>query len=349
MLTDMRRIFTLTLLLAASVIEMQAQTAKNVVLKKDGTFLYVKMDLDLQSAKPRANEAVVVVPQVKNGSRVADLQPVGLYSHNMWYNFARKGKNASGDVNELQFRGHAPETVEYETRIPYQSWMNGASLVLEKRSQGCCGKEKNQTESTWLASFEEELVFAPADTVQIRDTVEVKVMVPVVRSVSGRAFLDYPVNSILIDPNYHSNSRELGYVRASLDSVRTIPGAKIRKVWIKGYASPEGPYERNHYLALHRTQALKDYVVNAYGISEDLFEVEFVAENWDDFREYVAASSLQDKEEILKIVDSDRTADDKEALIKRQFPRAWATLRAECLPFLRRTDYRVDYEIVDYE
>ncbi len=313
MLTDMRRIITLTLLLAASVIEMQAQTAKNVVLKKDGTFLYVKMDLDLQSAKPRANEAVVVVPQVKNGSWVADLQPVGLYSHNMWYNFARKGKNASGDVNELQFRGHAPETVEYETRIPYQNWMNGASLVLEKRSQGCCGKEKNQTESTWLASFEEELVFAPADTVQIRDTVEVKVMVPVVRSVSGRAFLDYPVNSILIDPNYHSNSRELGYVRASLDSVRT------------------------------------DYVVNAYGISEDLFEVEFVAENWDDFREYVAASSLQDKEEILKIVDSDRTADDKEALIKRQFPRAWATLRAECLPFLRRTDYRVDYEIVDYE
>ena len=126
----MRRIITLTLLLAASVIEMQAQTAKNVVLKKDGTFLYVKMDLDLQSAKPRANEAVVVVPQVKNGSWVADLQPVGLYSHNMWYNFARKGKNASGDVNELQFRGHAPETVEYETRIPYQNWMNGASLVV---------------------------------------------------------------------------------------------------------------------------------------------------------------------------------------------------------------------------
>ena len=74
---------------------------------------------------------------------------------------------------------------------------------------------------------------------------------------------------------------------------------------------------------------------------------QFVAENWEDFREYVAASSLEDKEEILKIVDSDRAADDKEALIKRQFPRAWAKLRAECLPFLRRTDYRIDYEIID--
>ena len=343
----MRRIITFAFLLAASVTVMQAQTARNVVLEKDGTFLYVKMDVDLQDAKPRANEAVVVVPQVKNGSRVADLQPMGLYSHNMWYIFARKGKNASGDVNELQFRGRAPETVEYETRIPYESWMNGASLVLEKRSQGCCGKEKNQTESTWLASFEDDLIFAPADTVEIRDTVVVKELVPVVRSVSGRAFLDYAANSIQIDPNYHSNSRELGYVRASLDSVRMVPGAQIRKIWIKGFASPEGPYERNHYLALHRTQALRDYVVKAYGISEELFEVEFVAENWEDFREYVAASSLEDKEEILKIVDLDRAVDDKEALIKRLFPRAWAKLRTECLPFLRRTDYRVDYEIIE--
>ena len=110
----MRRIITLALLLAASVTVMQAQTARNVVLEKDGTFLYVKMDVDLQSAKPRAYEAVVVVPQIKNGARVLDLQPLGLYSRSMWYNYVRSGTNASGDVSELQFRGHAPETVEYE-------------------------------------------------------------------------------------------------------------------------------------------------------------------------------------------------------------------------------------------
>ena len=177
----MRRIITLALLLAASVTVMQAQTARNVVLEKDGTFLYVKMDVDLQSAKPRAYEAVVVVPQIKNGARVLDLQPLGLYSRSMWYNYVRSGTNASGDVNELQFRGRAPETVEYETRIPYESWMNGASLVLEKRSQGCCGKEKSQTISTWLASYEEPIV-VPADTVVIRDTVVVKELVPVIRS-----------------------------------------------------------------------------------------------------------------------------------------------------------------------
>ena len=133
----------------------------------------------------------------------------------------------------------------------------------------------------------------------------------------------------------------------SLDSVITVPGAQIRRIWIKSYASPEGAYGHNQYLAMHRSLALKDYVAETFGVSDDLFEVEFEAENWNDFRDYIAASSLQDKEEILSIVDSDRTADDKEALIKRQFPRAWAKLRTECLPFLRRTDYRVDYEIIE--
>ena len=50
----MRRFLTLTFLLAASVTVMQAQTAKNVLLEKDGTMIHVKMDLDLKSARPRA-------------------------------------------------------------------------------------------------------------------------------------------------------------------------------------------------------------------------------------------------------------------------------------------------------
>lgn len=352
----MRRIITLALLLAASVTVMQAQKAQNVVLEKDGNFLYVKMDLDLQSAKPHANEVVVVVPQVKNGSWQKDLHPLGLYSRNMWYNYVRSGKTASGKTSEIQYRGSAPATVEYETRIPYESWMNGASLFLTKRLQGCCGKEKYKTENIWLAMYEEPVVEPPVVVVEIpveQPAAEMDVpvieLLPVTRSVSGSAYLDYPANTTLIDPNYHSNSRELGLVRASLDSVRMVPGATIRKIWIKGFASPEGSYQRNHQLALSRTQALKDYVANAYGISEDLFELEFVAENWEELRNYVLASSLPERDEILAIIDSERTPDDKEAVIRRQFPRAWEILRRDCLPFLRRTDYRVDYEIVEYK
>lgn len=128
----MRRFLTLTFLLAASVTVMQAQTAKNVLLEKDGTMIHVKMDLDLKSARPRANETVVVVPQLRNGNNVKDLQPLGLYSHNQWYNYARTGKNASGVDAELKYHGRIPAQAEYETRVPFENWMQGASLYLQK-------------------------------------------------------------------------------------------------------------------------------------------------------------------------------------------------------------------------
>ena len=126
-----------------------------------------------------------------------------------------------------------------------------------------------------------------------------------------------------------------------------VAGASIRKIWIKGYASPEGPYKANQALALARTHAVKDYVATAYGLSDDVFELEFEPENWEGLREFVEASSLSGKAKMLEIIDSDCEADEKERQLKTLFPRAWDTLRKECLPFLRRTDYRIEYEIIN--
>ena len=343
----MRRFITLISLLAASVSVMQAQSAKNVVLEKDGTMIHVKMDLDMQGVKPGANRTVVLTPQIRNGALVRDLQPVGLYSHNQWYYYARSGKNASGKGNELQYRGRIPATVAYETRIPYEDWMQGAALSLQKKVLGCCGTDKDEISSRTLAILTEENDITPVEVI-VKETVDTLVVeVPVVKTLSGRAFIDYPVNGTQIDPAYHSNTRELGFLRASIDSVSQVAGASIRKIWIKGYASPEGPYKANQALALARTHAVKDYVATAYGLSDDVFELEFEPENWEGLREFVEASSLSGKAKMLEIIDSDREADEKERQLKTLFPRAWDTLRKECLPFLRRTDYRIEYEIIN--
>lgn len=340
----MRRFLTLTFLLAASVTVMQAQTAKNVLLEKDGTMIHVKMDLDLKSARPRANETVVVVPQLRNGNNVKDLQPLGLYSHNQWYNYARTGKNASGVDTERKYHGRIPAQAEYETRVPFENWMQGASLYLQKYVQGCCGEDKTRLISQRLATLTKEDDITPVEIIvkETRDTLVVEV--PVVKTLSGRAFIDFQVNASEVDPNYHSNMRELGFLRASIDSVIHVPGARIRKIVIKGYASPEGPYKANQALALARTHAVKDYVAKAYGLSDELFELDCEPENWEGLREYVANSSLPGKDKMLEIMDSNREPDVKEWLLKTQHAAVWEILRAECLPFLRRTDYTIEYE-----
>ena len=40
--------------------------------------------------------------------------------------------------------------------------------------------------------------------------------------------------------------------------------ATITEVWIKGFASPEGSYANNTYLAENRAKALRDYVKSLY-------------------------------------------------------------------------------------
>ena len=339
--------------LVASAFAMQAQQVKDVELKRQGEWMSVKMLINMAETSPRSNETVVLTPELRNGNNSQALKPVGVYSYNQWYYYERKGVKAGG-ADEVSFRrGKTPNVVTYETMVPYRSWMNGAELFLRRDSKGCCGGEKGKTAEKYLALFQDE---SSADTVYIDRPVVVEVVKEVVkevvtekesrrRSINGQAFVDFPVNSTQIDPDYHSNTAELGRLRASIDSVRNHPDCEIQKIWIKGYASPEGRWESNSRLAKGRTLAIRDYVVSLYRIPGDLMEVEFEAENWEGLRAFVATSSLPHRAEILEIIDSDREPDTKEWMIKSRYSEDWKTLLAKCLPYLRRTDYRIDYEI----
>ena len=68
-------------------------------------------------------------------------------------------------------------------------------------------------------------------------------------------------------------------------------------------------------------------------------------------REYVAASDLPHKAEILSIIDDDtsfKNLDAKEWRIKSVYKDEYAVLLQDCYPYLRRTDYRIDYTIRSY-
>jgi len=339
----MKRIILSLFVLTASAIAVPAQKVTDLELKRQGDWMMVKMKLETKEALPGSNETVLLTPELRNGRHSQTLKPVGLYSRNQWYYYRRSGVSASG-TEEFSFRrSQVPAVLKYETMVPYRSWMDGAKLYMNRDSKGCCGNEKQEHQENYLAWFQDTSV---ADTVY-RDRTVIVEKESAVRSLAGRAFVDFPLNSTQIDPNYHSNATELGYLRASIDSVRNYEHAKIRKIWIKGYASPEGPYDNNVRLAESRTKAIRDYVASLYAIPEDIFEIEFEPENWEGFRSFVEASSLQHRADILAIMDMDREPDDREWMMKARYPADWKILLNECLPFLRRTDYRIEYEIIN--
>ena len=162
---------------------------------------------------------------------------------------------------------------------------------------------------------------------------------------SGEAFLDFPVNRTEIHPNYRRNAAELRKIRSTIDTIRADKDFSVTQITLKGYASPEGSQASNQRLAEGRTNALKEYLVNEYGIDAKLFRAEPGGENWEGLRKYVEESGLADKDAILALMDGEGDIDQKERNIRSRYPEAYRTLLADCYPALRRTDYTVSYTI----
>lgn len=345
-MADMKRIVLTLVLLAASAYAMQAQQIEDLELKRQGDWMLVKMEIGLADALPGADRTVVFTPELRSGQNRLSLKPLGIYSRNQWYYYQRIGKKAGESPEEISLRkGKAPAVFNYETMVPYRSWMDGAELFLLRETKGCCGEEKSQRQERLLAVFRDETVVKTrVDTVYIDRPVYIE-RESRTRSINGEAFIDFPIGETAIQPSYHANKKELADLRTTIESAMANPGWTIRKIWIKGHASPEGPYDKNEALAKGRTEAIRDYVVSLCSLDGRLMSVEYEAENWEGLRSFVEDSSLPHRGEILEIIDGDRLPDDKEWKIKSRYPDDWKILQQQCLPYLRRTDYRIDYDI----
>lgn len=226
--------------------------------------------------------------------------------------------------------------------------MDGSTLELCYREYGCCDHllaEERQP----IASYQRpvppaQVVFAPK-FIYVRPEAESRKD----RSVSGEAYVTFPVNRTEVYPDYHDNQRELGKIRATIDSVRLDRDVTITRIWLKGYASPEGSYANNERLARGRSFAIRDYVQGLYPIAASVYSVDYEPENWEGLRNYVLSNpAVGNNLAILNIIDSGGQPDAREWRIKSRFPREYRYLLENCYPYLRRTDYKVEYTIRAY-
>lgn len=343
-----------TALSSVSVMAQQSEgvpgvTVENQSLTRNADAMAVSMDLDLSALKVKSNGAAVFVPMIVNGVSQKELPAVGIYGRNNWFQGLRAGAKPLGGVGEDSYRySKRPSVLEYRESVPYEEWMNGAELILCRYDYGCCSKQ-TAAYSTVLGKYGEEKVELPAyapEFIYVRPVAEtVKT-----RALSGRAFIDFAANATELQPDYRNNRAELTKITATIDSVRNDGDISVTSVVIKGSASPEGPYTTNEKLAKGRTEALKNYVSKLYRFNSDFIKTDYVAENWEGLREYVAGSSLAHKSEILAIIDdSSLKPDTKDWRIKLNYPEEYKKLASEVFPTLRRSDYRIEYSVRSYD
>lgn len=215
--------------------------------------------------------------------------------------------------------------------------MEGAALKFYRSDWGCCHKLIAQYEGTLgrlRQAFFPELIF-----------VQPKAELRKARSLSGSAFIDFPVDQTVIYPDYRRNTVELAKIQATIDSVRNDVDVTIDSVSLKGFASPESPYKHNTDLAIGRTAALKKHIQQLYHFEPSTIKTAYEPEDWDGLRRFVENSNIDHRAEILALINSDMEPDAKEAKIKKLYPAEYRFMLQNFYPALRHTDYRIDYVI----
>ena len=337
----MKRILYTGALLLAGAITSNAQTTimggqvevEKVNVTRSEQNVFVSMDLDIDKLEMKKNREVILTPELKDTlGNVKTLPDIWLVGRNRYYFHLRNDSIAEG---KNFYRSSKTSNVHYETTVPYEPWMRYADLMVNEDVCGC---------SDLLLTDDEMLLgaFVPLYAF-VQPPAEIKT-----RDIKGEAFIDFPVSQTVIYPDYRKNPSELKKIQETIDVVRNDSDATITGISIKGYASPESPYDNNTRLAKGRTQALKEYVQKLYDFPDSIFTTSYEPEDWEGLREYVEASSINHKYEILDWIDKDMEADAKEWSIKSRYPKEYAYLLKNCYPALRHSDYVVEYVIRSY-
>lgn len=341
----------LTLLALAAAVPAMAQNSvpvSDVELKHEGENLIVNMNVDMSKEQPKG--AVTLIPVLYKGDRYENLPPVGVYSRGLYYSVARENRSdALSDESDYLFRSSdAKKPILYTASLPYENWMDGASLRVDRKEIGCCGKEGALVKGEPLAKYEDPmppLIMYTPKYLHVRPSAEAVVKS---RSVSGEAYVIFPSGKTAVDPKYKSNEAELAKIRTTIDSVRVDPDFQITGITLTGYSSPEGKEASNQKLSDARTESIKEYVSGLYEMPAGVFKADAVAENWDGLREAIEASDYANKAKLLEIINSDLTPDKKEARLKSKYPKDWKKMLNDIFPNLRRTDYKVGYTVRSY-
>lgn len=148
--------------------------------------------------------------------------------------------------------------------------------------------------------------------------------------------IHYPINKTDIREDYMDNAENLQTIK---NYIRYSP--RIDSMVIYSYASPEGPYSFNKYLAEKRGISAKKYILQQIpaerNFDESLIILKPDAENWIGLKEKVQSQYLRnDRDDVLRILDSDEEDERKKTLLKQlDGGRSWQYILKHIMPQLR--------------
>ena len=256
-----------------------------------------------------------------------------------------QGEDAAGNFQVIPFE--AGKSFVYEASVPFDAAMEDAAELAVRIS----GTQGNKS-----ATFDPVVIGAGVITtplwVQSDDQfIAVPDAYKRVISYTQEATVNYSVNasgvrgSELRDADWQE-LKTLIKLAASADSV-TLTGVNI-----ESYASPEGEITLNEDLASDRAGSAAKAMANELKRSKiatnDAFYNESPkGEDWNGFKSLMKASSIADKDLILRVLEmySDKNKREEEI---RNIAKTYKEIEKDILPELRRSQMAVSYDVEGY-
>ena len=300
-------IFLFVLLINITANAQNVNVTKTAI-KKVGDNVAISFDVMVDDLP--ANYMLTLTPTLWNGDKQQPLKQIVVMNRTKSITQSRKGSVTSGI---LTYR--SKEMIPYSVTIPFEPWMGGVSLRIDKTLKGCCKRDYLSpmlVTSNSLTPIIEPIIPLFVSDVQAAYIDEFKKQIkglPFVHHIGKQHKNNYDglavgfeQGSTTIDLFYMDNENILQKIKESIEMIKAESDIELIKIRIEGGASPEGSFELNQKLGKGRADAVIS-IISEWADSA-LIEVDNIGENWDKLYHMVEKSDMMYKSEVLSIIDN---------------------------------------------
>lgn len=327
---------------------------RNLEVKRNGNNVAIDLDIDISKLDIGADETLILTPIIEKNGKSMELPSVEIMGRRAYMYYLRNDEvpvtsdpfYADRVAKRAERKSGQKQLVAYSTTVGFEEWMRGGTVTVKRGSCGCDDSPIALGEES-IGRFLHE-IYNPK---YILSYVEPEPEPIKVRDESLTAYINFYVDKYDIIEKYKNNASELASMINSIKKVDDDADLTITSITIEGWASPEATQAHNQKLSQNRANSLANYVAAKTGIARDRIEAIGRGEDWVGLRrEVIATPKLLHQDKVLAIIDNEKlTLDQKDKQLKALIPPTiYDRLLNELYPRLRRNDYRIVYNVRNF-
>ena len=325
----------------------------NLTVERNGGDVRVTMNIDISNISVGRDETIIITPIVTNDERKVTMPSIELMGRRAYLYYMRDGEKSETEnpfaaqrvAKRAEKKAGVKQVIDYEASFGFEEWMRGSKVAIR---EGLCGCGTLRTENTKTFANFGHTIYEPQYTWSFIEPEPEPIKV---RNESHSAYINFWVDRYDIRENYRNNAVELAGILESIAKVDDDKDLTITSITIEGWASPEATEIHNKVLSENRAKSLANYLSKKTGIKRSNIIAKGCGEDWVGLRALVDATpGLLYRDKVYAIIDSRYTLDEKDYLLSQLRPNTiYKRLMNEMYPKLRRNDYKITYEVRNFD